>query len=141
MDEKNSIYQLKERLNKDINDIEAALSLGNVYYDMNDAPRSIVYYRRVLDINPALPSARTDLGAMYWRNDDIGLAEQAFRDAIASDSSFGQAYVNLGLLLHRAKGNVSEARAVWQKLLDINPDHALAEKARELLQETALLIN
>lgn len=141
MDEKNSIYQLKERLNKDINDIEAALSLGNVYYDMNDAPRSIVYYRRVLDINPALPSARTDLGAMYWRNDDIGLAEQAFRDAIASDSSFGQAYVNLGLLLHRAKGNVSEARAVWQQLLDINPDHALAEKARELLQETALLIN
>lgn len=141
MDEKNSIYQLKERLNKDINDIEAALSLGNVYYDMNDAPRSIVYYRRVLDINPALPSARTDLGAMYWRNDDIGLAEQAFRDAIASDSSFGQAYVNLGLLLHRAKGNVSEARAVWQQLLDINPDHTLSEKARELLQETALLIN
>jgi protein O-GlcNAc transferase len=141
MDEKNSIYQLKERLNKDINDIEAALSLGNVYYDMNDAPRSIIYYRRVLDINPALPSARTDLGAMYWRNDDIGLAEQAFRDAIASDSSFGQAYVNLGLLLHRAKGNVSEARAVWQKLLDVDPNHTLAEKARELLQETALLIN
>ena len=141
MDEKNSIDQLKERLNKDINDIDAALSLGNVYYDMNDAPRSIVYYRRVLDINPALPSARTDLGAMYWRNDDIGLAEQAFRDAIASDSGFAQAYVNLGLLLHRAKGNVSEARAVWQQLLDINPDHALAEKARELLQETALLIN
>jgi len=141
MDEKNSIGQLKERLNKDINDIEAALSLGNVYYDMNDAPRSILYYRRVLDINPALSSARTDLGAMYWRNDDIGLAEQAFRDAIASDSSFGQAYVNLGLLLRHAKGNVTEARTVWQQLLAVNPEHALAEKARELLQETAVLIN
>src|SRR3989338_5968719 len=141
MDEKNSIGQLKERLNKDINDIEAAISLGNVYYDMNDAPRSIVYYRRVLPIYPALSSARTDLGAMYWRNDDIGLAEQAFRDAIASDSSFAQAYVNLGLLLHPARGNVSAARTVWQQLLDINPDHALAQKARDLLQETALLIN
>ena len=141
MDEKNSIGQLKERLNKDINDIEAAISLGNVYYDMNDAPRSTVYYRRVLDINPALSSARTDLGAMYWRNDDIGLAEQAFRDAIASDSSFGQAYVNLGLLLRHAKGNVTEARTVRQQLLAVNPEHALAEKARELLQETAVLIN
>jgi protein O-GlcNAc transferase len=141
MDEKNSIGQLKDRLNRDINDIEAALSLANLYYDMNDAPRSIVYYRRVLDIDPALPNARTDLGAMYWRNEDVGLAEQAFRDAIASDSSFGQAYVNLGLLLHRAKGNVTEARAVWQELLAINPEHALAEKAQELLQETASLIN
>ena len=141
MDEKNSIYQLKERLNKDINDIEAALSLGNVYYDMTDAPSSILYYRRVLDINPALSSARTDMGTMYWRNDDIGLAEQAFRDAIASDSSFGQAYVNLGLLLRHAKGNVTEARTVWQQLLAVNPEHALAEKARELLQETAVLIN
>jgi tetratricopeptide (TPR) repeat protein len=141
MDVTNDIGQLKERLNKDINDIEAALSLGNLYYDMNDAPRSIVYYRRVLDINPALTNARTDLGAMYWRNEDIGLAEQAFRDAIAGDSSFGQAYVNLGLLLHHARGKVTEARAVWQQLLAVNPEHSLAAKARELLQETSSSIN
>lgn len=141
MDEKQSISALKERLNQDINDIEAALSLGNLYYDMNDAPRSIVYYRRVLDIDPALTNARTDLGAMYWRNEDIGLAEQAFRDAIAGDSSFGQAYVNLGMLLRHARGKVTEARAVWQQLLAVNPEHALAAKARELLQETASAIN
>jgi len=141
MDETNSIDSLKERLSKDINDIEAALMLGNIYYDLNDAPRSIVYYRRVLDINTALLNARTDLGAMYWRNEDIGLAEQAFRDAIADDSGFGQAYVNLGLLLRHARGNISEARAVWQQLLSVNPEHALAAKARELLDETASSIN
>jgi len=141
MDANLDIGQLKERLNNDINDLEAALSLGNLYYDMNDAPRSIVYYRRVLDINPALTNARTDLGAMYWRNEDIGLAEQAFRDSIASDSGFGQAYVNLGLLLRHARGKVAEARTVWQQLLAVNPDHALAAKARELLQETESSIN
>jgi len=141
MDETNSIDSLKERLNKDINDIEAALMLGNIYYDLNDAPRSIVYYRRVLDLNPALVNARTDLGAMYWRNEDIGLAEQAFRDAIAEDSGFGQAYVNLGMLLRHARGNINEARAIWQQLLSVNPGHALAAKARELLEETASSIN
>jgi tetratricopeptide (TPR) repeat protein len=141
MDANNDINSLKERLNNDINDVDAALALGNIYYDMNDAPRSIVYYKHVLDLNPALSNARTDLGAMYWRNEDIGLAEQAFRDAITSDSSFGQAYVNLGLLLQHARGKVSEARAVWQQLLSVNPDHSLAAKARELLQETAASIN
>jgi protein O-GlcNAc transferase len=141
MDEKNTVTQLKERLSKDSNDIEAAISLGNIFYDNGDAGQSILYYRRALDINPDLPGVRTDLGTMYWRNDDIGLAEQAFRDAIARDSGFGHAYVNLGLLLHRAKDNVTEARTVWQQLLTVNPEHDVAAKARELLQETAALVN
>lgn len=141
MDATNDIGLLKERLNQDINDIDAALTLGNLYYDMNDAPRSIVYYRRVLDLNPELTNARTDLGAMYWRNEDIGLAEQAFRDSIAYDSNFAQAYVNLGLLLQHARGKIAEARAVWQQLLSVNPDHPLSAKARELLQETESLVN
>jgi tetratricopeptide (TPR) repeat protein len=141
MNAMNSVAQLKERLNKDGNDIEAAISLGNLFYDNGDAAQSILYYQRALAINPDLPGVRTDLGTMYWRNDDISLAEQAFRDAIARDPSFGHAYVNLGLLLHRAKDNVKEARAVWQKLLTVNPDHDVATKAKELLQETAALIN
>lgn len=141
MAEKDTVAQLKERLNKDSKDIEAAISLGNIYYDKGDAGQSILYYRLALDIDPTLPGVRTDLGTMYWRNDDIGQAEQAFRAAIASDPGFGNAYVNLGLLLHRAKANVTEARAVWQQLLDVNPSHAAAGKARELLQETAALVH
>jgi len=136
-----SIDKLKERLNKNCSDIDAAIALANQYYDKGEAAQSIVYYRLALDINPALPGVRTDLGTMYWRNNDIGLAEQAFREAIKSDPNFGHAYVNLGLLLHRAKGNVTEARAVWQDLLKINPAHDVATKARELLQETAALVS
>ncbi|MEO6976215.1 MAG: tetratricopeptide repeat protein [Gallionella sp.] len=141
MNGKTTVAQLKERLNKDSNDIDAAITLGNLYYDQGNAGLSILYYRRALDINPDLAGVRTDLGTMYWRNDDISLAEQAFRDAIARDPGFGHAYVNLGLLLHRAKNNVREARVVWQKLLAVDPGHDVATKARELLQETAALVN
>ena len=137
MNETNIIAELKERLNKDINDIEAAISLGNIYYDLSDAPNSIIYYLHALDLDSALPNVQTDLGAMYWRNDDIGLAEQAFRGAIEHDSCFAQAHINLGLLLRNARSNVEEARTVWQHLITSNPEHALAGKARELLQETA----
>ena len=141
MAEQDTVAQLKERLNIDGKDIDAAISLGNIFYDKGDAAQSILYYRLALDVDPARPGVRTDLGTMYWRNDDIGLAEQAFRDAIARDPSFGYAYVNLGLLLHRAKDDVASARSVWQQLLDINPGHAGAAKARELLQETAAQAN
>ena len=141
MNATNTVTQLKERLNKDGNDIEAAISLGNIFFDNGDAGQSILYYQRALAINPDLPGVRTDLGTMYWRNDDISLAELAFRDAIARDPGFGHAYVNLGLLLHRAKDNVKEARSVWQQILTVNPNHEVAAKARELLQETAALVN
>ncbi|MGC2166460.1 MAG: tetratricopeptide repeat protein [Gallionella sp.] len=141
MEDKVDIGALKERLSRNIEDVDAALSLGNVYYDMNDAPSAILYYRHVLDIKPEMPNVLTDMGAMYWRNDDIGLAEKAFRDAIAVDSVFGAAYLNLGFLLRDAKGNLTEARAIWNQLLAVNPQHELAGKARELLRETALSAN
>jgi len=140
MNATNTVAQLKERLNKDGGDIDAAITLGNIFYDNGDAGQSIIYYQRALEINPDLPGVRTDLGTMYWRNDDISLAEKAFREAISRDPGFGHAYVNLGLLLHRAKDNISEARAIWQQLLTINPEHDVADKARELLQETAALV-
>lgn len=140
MDSNNSVTQLKERLNQDSGDIDAAISLGNIFYDTGDSGQAINYYRRALDINPNLPGVSTDLGTMYWRNNDIGLAEKAFRDAIAIDPAFGYAYLNLGLLLHRAKNDVLGARSAWQKLLTIDPNHKGAGKARELLQETASLI-
>lgn len=139
MDEKTTIDLLKERINKNIDDAEAAISLGNLYYDNGDTGQSILYYRHALDIDPALPGVRTDLGAMYWRNENISLAERAFREAIARDPGFGHAHVNLGLLLHHAKGDVAGARAIWQQLVTSNPDHAVAGKARELLRETAVL--
>ena len=141
MNESTSIDQLKERLNMNISDIEAAISMGNLCYDSGDAPQAILYYRHVLDLDPTLSGVRTDMGAMYWRNGDISLAEQTFRDVIARDPSFGHAYVNLGQLLCKAKGNVAEARSVWQQFIANNPEHEVAGKARELLWETATQID
>ncbi len=141
MEEDKPVAQLKARLDRDSDDIDAAIALGNIFYDRGDAAQSIVYYGRALDINPDLAGVRTDLGTMYWRNNDIALAEWAFREAIARDPGFGHAYVNLGLLLLRAKNDVSEARAVWQKLLALNPEHDVATRAKELLQETAAMVH
>jgi tetratricopeptide (TPR) repeat protein len=141
MDERTTVVQLKERLNTDVNDIEAAQSLGNIYFDKGDSGQAVLYYRHVLDIDPSLSGVRTDMATMYWRNENASLAEQAFREVIARDQNFGHAYVNLGLLLQHAKGNISEARSVWQELIQVNPDHAVADRARELLQETANAIN
>ncbi len=141
MTETHSVAALRNRLNADINDIESAKTLGDIYFDSGDAPLAILYYRHVLDLDPSLSGVRTDLGAMYWRNENLSLAEKAFRDVIANEPGFGHAYINLGLLMRHAKGNIIEARTIWQQLLDINPEHEVAAKAQELLDESSLLVN
>jgi Flp pilus assembly protein TadD len=141
MNEVPTIAELKERLNNDVNDVEAALSLGNFYYDKGDAGQAVLYYRHVLDMDPSRSGVRTDMGAMYWRNENVSLAEQAFRQVIAQEPGFGHAYVNLGLLLQHARGDIMGARAAWQQLVDFDPDHEVADRARQLLQETAMLIS
>ncbi len=141
MSDQITISLYKERLNSDATDIDAALALGNLFYDKGDAAQAIVYYRIALDINPSLSGVRTDLGAMYWRNENLSHAEQAFRAAIENDPNFAPAYINLGMLIQRAKGDLVGARAMWQKLLDVNPDHEMASKAREMLQQTGAAMN
>ncbi|MFZ5502634.1 MAG: tetratricopeptide repeat protein [Pseudomonadota bacterium] len=141
MDDKEVITLLNQRLNNDLNDIDAAINLGNYYFDKQSPAQAVLYYRAALDIDPSLTGVRTDMGVMYWQNGNLGLAEQAFREVIAQDPGFGQAYVNLGLLLHRAKNDLGEARSLWQQIVESDPNHAIAERARELLKETASAVN
>ena len=116
------IVASKARLNENPNDAQAAATLGNIYYDMKDAPRAILYYLISLDIDPAQPAVRTDMGTMLWQNGDVGLAEQAFRRVIADHPGFGNAYINLGHLLQQARKDAEQAREIWSILAVESPD-------------------
>lgn len=126
----------KARLNENPNDAEAAATLGNIYYDLEDAPRAILYYLVALGIDPNQPGVRTDMGAMLWKNGDVGLAEQAFRRVIADHPGFGNAYINLGHLLREARKNTAQAKEIWRTLVTGYPDDpAVAEAIRLLAKE------
>lgn len=125
----------KARLNENPNDAGAAATLGNIYYDMKDAPRAILYYLVALGIDPDQPAVRTDMGAMLWQNGDVGLAEQAFRRVIADHPGFGNAYINLGHLLREARKDTAQAKEIWRILAVEHPDDpANAEAVRLLAQ-------
>ena len=127
---------LKKRLNENPADFEAASTLGNICYDNQEPAQAIVYYRIALDINPKSPTVRTDMGTMYWQIDNIAHAEQAFRQVIAENPGFGNAYLNLGFLLMHAKQEVKAARSIWTELITGWPKDAAAPKMRDLLMET-----
>lgn len=132
------ILQLINRLNNDPQDITAAIALGNLYYDANEPAQAILYYNVALQLDPNLAGVRTDMGTMYWKNGNVALAEQAFRQVIEQFPGFGNAYLNLGLLLVDAKGNTKAGHAMWQELVDNYPEEPAAEKAKQFLAQQNL---
>jgi len=131
-----SAEALLARLNQNPTDFDAAVTLGNMYFDNNEAAQAIVYYRIALDIDPNQPGVRTDMGTMYWRNGNVAQSEQAFRHVIQQHPGFGNAYLNLGYLLLHAKGKAKEARVIWLELVENYPQEPASEKVSQLLQDT-----
>ena len=134
----NDIERLKTVLNHNPDDIAAAVSLGNIYYDLGQAALAIVYYSYALRIDSNQPDVWTDMGTMYWRNGDIGFAEGAYRQVLKNHAGFGNAYINLGLLLRDAKRNLGQACSLWKELVERYPNHPSVPRARALLAETFL---
>ncbi len=132
------IERLKTVLNHNPDDIAAVVSLGNIYYDQDEAAQAIVYYAYALSINSNQPEVWTDMGTMYWRNGDVAFAERAYRQVLKTHPGFGNAYINLGLLLRDAKRNLAQACALWKELVERYPDHPSTVRGRALLAETFL---
>ncbi len=125
-----------ENLNQDPDNHDAAVNLGNYYYDKGEAAQAIVYYTIALQIRPDVPGIQTDLGTMYWRNGNLSYAEKNFKEVIQSHPDFPTAYLNLGLLLVKGKGQKEEGRAMWQTLTEKFIGHPTSTRAKELLLDT-----
>jgi tetratricopeptide (TPR) repeat protein len=83
-------------------------------------------------VNADHPSAHANLGSFYAQQGFPGPAEAAYRDALAVDSTFVPAYLNLADLL-RATGRDSEGDALLAEGLRVSPLDANLHHARGLL--------
>lgn len=135
------INGLRERLNQNPQDLEAASSLGNYYFDQQMPAQALVYYGIALQINQDQPGVKTDMGTMYWSNGNFSFAEKTFKEVIQQYPGFGNAYLNLGLLYRNIKKEPLSAIKVWKELVETYPQDPAVEKARQLLSEAFVEIN
>jgi len=135
------INGLRERLNQNTQDAEAAIQLGNYYFDQQVPSQALVYYAIALQIDQAQPGVKTDMGTMYWSNGNFSYSEQTFKDVIKNFPGFGNAYLNLGMLYRNIKKDPLKAIKVWKELVEGYPEDAAAEQARKLLAEAFVEIN
>ena len=57
---------LIEQLKSDPNNVKLLVNIGNIYYDAQQYPNAIEYYRQVLKLQPANTDVRSDMATAYW---------------------------------------------------------------------------
>ncbi len=102
----------------------ARLNLGNLLCELDELPAAAEQYRAALPDERAKASLTNTLMTLAQRAEQLGQTETAtafLRDAIQADPRCAPACVNLGNLLMNA-GRPSEARACYERALEIDPD-------------------
>jgi cytochrome c-type biogenesis protein CcmH/NrfG len=124
---------LLEEVNKDPNDYNALVKLGNVYYDGKQFPSAIAYYERALAIHPENPDVRTDMGTAYWYNGNADKAIEAMQASLKYRPGHPQTLFNLGWVRWQGKADPKGAIEAWQELLKANPDYPQKEQLEQYI--------
>ena len=83
------------------------------------------------------PHFYNSLGVSYGFSGKTKEAQEAFKQAIALDPEFADAYFNLGRVYWDQK-RWSDVEEIWRRGLEKNPRHALLKKWLEALEKTKM---
>jgi len=117
-----SILQHEKDVSIDPANAEAWEHLGNLYYDIGEAAKSVNAYNKALALKPGNTSALVDCGVMYRDLKEYDKALEYFQKALAIDPKHEQALFNSGVVLYFDLKRKDEALKVWRTLVEVNPN-------------------
>ena len=115
------IRAAKSILEKDRNNLQALISLGNAYFDTDQYQQAIDAYSKALSIDPKNPDVRADMGIMYRKLGQFDKALEAFRQAAQDAPQHLNSRFNLGVALKYDKDDYSGAIHAWEEFLKLEP--------------------
>ncbi len=111
---------------------EAWLSLGAVYYQLDDLEEAIRAFRHALQLEPENPRAHLNLGSVLCELGSMDEALAHLRTSIELDPSSADAHLNLALTYEK-QTNTRAARRQWGVYLRLEPEGPWADYARSRL--------
>jgi cytochrome c-type biogenesis protein CcmH/NrfG len=135
IDNEEEIQLSKSILEKDPNNVQALINLGNAYFDTERYQEAIDAYSRALVINPKNSDVRTDLGIMYRKSGQFDKALETFRRAAQDNPRHLNSRFNLGIVLEYDKKDFQAAIQAWEDFLKVvSPDDERVTMVRQEIQ-------
>ena len=116
---------------------EAALTLGNWFYDHERWQLAVENYRAAIKGGVDNPNIRTDLGNALRFSDRPKEALEQYQRAQKQDPTHEQSLFNQGALYAVSLKNPRKGIEMWQAYLKRFPNGASAKQARELMAKFA----
>jgi len=126
---------LIDRLKSDPSNPDLLARIGNIYYDVKQYPTAIDYYERSLKLQPANAAVRTDMATAYWYSGNADTALAEFNKALTYEPNKANTLFNIGIVKWQSKNDAAGAIAVWQKLLDTNPNYEARDKVLQMIEQ------
>lgn len=125
----------KDVLAKDPKNFDAAVALGNLYFDSGQSEKAIEAYQKALEINPKDTNVRTDMGTMYRKIGNFDKAVEEFRKSASIDPTHVMSWYNLGVVLYYDKRDMKGAADAWDELLKVAPNHPNALELKQMIAQ------
>ena len=114
-------------------DPETNYSLGMLYAQQGQTQAAANYLQKAIDLRPSYPEALNNFGVLLVRDSNYADAESRFKACIQAAPKFDQPYLNLARL-YVTENDKGKAREVLLQLLQVQPQHAGAQQALEMLK-------
>ncbi len=111
---------------------EISYALGMLYARRSDPVQAEQNLRNAIKLRPDYADALNNLGVLLVQQQRYPEAESTFQACIAGAPAFDQAYLNLARL-YAVLNDKPKAREVLQKLLQLQPQHTMAQQMLRLL--------
>jgi len=117
------------------NDAKLLNQIGIVYRSAHQFDAAQQYFQKSLDVDPKNADVRTDMAACMFYTGNVDGAIGELQQALKYDPKHPGALMNLGIIEWRAKNDVPDAVASWQKLLKLNPGFPQKEQVERLIAD------
>ncbi len=123
-------------LNDNPKDLSALLNMGIICMEQKKYTEALDSLKKLTDIQPDYSKAYQYMGMIYFYQRAFEKAVDAFQEASSKDPQWVDPYLNLGILYAQHKGEFEKALECFEKILEIDPQHALARQFLEQTQRT-----
>jgi cytochrome c-type biogenesis protein CcmH/NrfG len=127
------IAQAEKIVAQDPKNLNAWISLGNDYFDTEQAQKAINAYGKALEIDPNNPNVLTDQGVMFRKVGWFDKALANFEKANKIDSNHLQSLFNSGIVYVVDLKQPEKALPFWNKYLKMDANSPTALQIKEMM--------
>ena len=128
-----TVAPLLTTLKNNPDDLSTIVQVANLYYDGQQYPEAVKYYKLAVKSQPTNADLITDLGTSIWYMGDADGAIAEFQTALKYKPDHPGTLFNLGIVRWQGKFDPKGAVEAWEQLLKLNPNYEHRQEVQEYI--------